>query len=141
MECSHVCLQAQDNKAMCKDRLDVLTAVLKHPNLLTSYPVSLSQQQKGCHNMVDSCTADLVAKVLEHAEAAERAGDGQNRSAWAEAVAATQPYLSRCRNGHTSASTAYVILRDSTQEASLFQCVDCSPAVERLAQMLTQAIV
>ena len=80
---------------MQENRLVLLVAVLKHPGLLGRYLAGSGPQEQEQHDTIVSCTADLLAQILDHAEAAEGVGNGHVSSAWAEVLAASQPYLSR----------------------------------------------
>ena len=90
-----VFLQEREGEDISRDKLAILSAVLKHPSLLDSYLAGSSQHGKANQDAVDSCIGELLAQILDHAEAAERPGDGQLSSAQSEVLAASQPYLSR----------------------------------------------
>ena len=72
----------------------MLSAVLRHPNLLSSYLANLSNPSK-LDASRDACMSELLACVLERCEAVEHAGEGILSRDWAEVSASIKPHLSR----------------------------------------------
>ena len=72
----------------------MLSAVLRHSNLLSSYLVNSRNPSKFEANR-DARMSELLACVLERCEAAEQAGEGILSREWAEVSACIKPYLSR----------------------------------------------
>ncbi len=86
-------VQEREGGKIHRDRPALLTAVLKHPSMLGCYLAGSEPDEH--HSTVASCTAELLAQILDHAQAAEGAGSGSISSAWSEVLAASKPYLSR----------------------------------------------
>ncbi len=88
-------VQDREGGKMQEDRSALLSAVLNHPGLLGRYLAGSEPHANGHHDEVVSCTADLLAQILDCAEAAGGAGSGSISSSWSKVLAASQPYLSR----------------------------------------------
>ena len=91
----HLFLQEWEGEDSCRNSFAVLSAVLKHHGLLSTYQAGSSQHRNPSQDAKDSCIGELLAQALHRAEAADGAGEGHISSAWSEVLAASQPYLSR----------------------------------------------
>ena len=86
--------QEREGSGLTRDRLQVLSAVLRHPSLLSSFLANLGISSN-FEASRDACMSELLACILERCEAAEQAGEGILSRDWAEVSASTKPYLLR----------------------------------------------
>lgn len=107
-------MQEREGKQLDRDRLTVISAVLKHQNLLGSYLAGASKPDTRHQVTTDQCIAELLALVLDCCEAAEHANSDLDSTTWAEVLAASQPYLSRCATDISQYITVPWSLIDST---------------------------
>ena len=92
--------EREGEENLCRDRIALIISVLKHPRLLSTYLASSGQHEHEHQDVVNNSIAELLARLLDCAEAADTADDCHISSAWSDVMAAVQPYLARCSPEH-----------------------------------------